>query len=118
MEVRDWSGGKVCAKCRGFAGGDEQSLYMQSVGSYSGSVGDSLGYYDSMAITAKEADNDLSSTNCAVTWKGARWYSNCHRDNMNGNTWETRSLVMESLGNAGKENIFLCSSPMKVPREN
>ena len=85
VEVGDWSGGRAYAKYGRFGVGDEQSLYQLSVGSYSGSAGDSLASQNSMNFTTKDRDNDQwSGVNCAVTYTGAWWYRKCHRSNLNG----------------------------------
>ena len=84
VEVGDWSGGRAYAKYGSFGVGDEQSLYKLSVGSYSGSAGDSLAYHNNMKFTTKDRDNDQSSRNCAVSVTGAWWYKSCHYSNLNG----------------------------------
>ena len=85
VEVGDWSGGRPYAKYGSFGVGDEQSLYQLSVGSYSGSAGDSLAWHNNMKFTTKDRDNDQDSNgNCAVWYTGAWWYSKCHDSNLNG----------------------------------
>ena len=37
-----------------------------------------------MQFSTKDKDNDLKSYNCAQEFKGAWWYSDCHRSNLNG----------------------------------
>ena len=94
VEIEDWSRGRAYAKYGSFGVGDEQSLYKLSVGSYSGSAGDSLTHHNNMKFTTKDRDNDQwSSENCAVRFTGAWWYRRCHRSNLNG----------QYLGNTGSD---------------
>ena len=84
VEIVDWNGGRAYAKYGSFRVGDEQSLYRLSVGSYSGTAGNSLGYHNNMAFTTKDRDYDSDSLNCAVSYTGAWWYKSCHNSNLNG----------------------------------
>ena len=91
VELGDWSGGRAYAKYGSFRVGDEQSLYRLSVGSYSGTAGDSLAGHNNMAFSTKDKDNDKGSRHCAVVYTGAWWYVSCHSSNLNG----------QYLGNTG-----------------
>ena len=86
VELEDWNGVRVYAKYGKFNIGDEQAKYRLEVGSYSGTAGDSLvSSHNRMAFSTKDRDHDiLSYSSCAVSWKGAWWYSNCQESNLNG----------------------------------
>jgi hypothetical protein len=37
-----------------------------------------------MAFSTRDVDNDTWENSCAVTYKGAWWYTACHDSNLNG----------------------------------
>ena len=84
MELEDWNGVREYAKYGKFNVGDEQAKYRLEVGSYSGTAGDSIIQHNNMAFSTKDRDNDIWSSNCAVSYTGAWWYSACHSSNLNG----------------------------------
>ena len=72
------------AKYRMFHVADENHGYRLFVTGYSGTAGDSFSTHDGMKFSTYDRDNDLASSHCAVTYKGAWWYSKCHASNLNG----------------------------------
>ncbi|XP_067261673.1 tenascin isoform X4 [Chanodichthys erythropterus] len=67
-----------------FSIGDPRSRYKIQIGSYSGTAGDSLSYHQNRPFSTYDNDNDIAVTNCALSYKGAFWYKNCHRVNLMG----------------------------------
>ena len=47
---------------------------------FSGNASDSLAYHNGYPFMTK----DISSSNCAVTYKGAWWYYSCYESSLNG----------------------------------
>jgi len=85
VDLEDLKGKTAFAEYSSFTVTSEGAKYQLSLGSYSGTAGDSLGYHRGMAFTTKDRDNDRKpGGNCALVWKGAWWYSSCHHSNLNG----------------------------------
>ena len=67
--------------------GDVASNYSLSIGSYSGTAGDSMtGIHNlnNMQFTTYDRDNDVCSCNCADDRQGAWWFRSCSHSNLNG----------------------------------
>ncbi|KAL9961328.1 hypothetical protein ACROYT_G030245 [Oculina patagonica] len=83
----DIDGNTVYAEYDSFAIGSEATRYQLSVGNYltTGTARDSLTFHNGSQFTTKDQDNDLNADgNCAIKNKGAWWYKNCHKSNLNG----------------------------------
>ncbi|XP_063066914.1 tenascin isoform X2 [Engraulis encrasicolus] len=63
---------------------EPRSRYKIQVGTYSGTAGDSMTYHQNRPFSTYDNDNDVAVTNCALSYKGAFWYKNCHRVNLMG----------------------------------
>ncbi|KAM6244069.1 tenascin isoform 4-T4 [Porphyrio hochstetteri] len=67
-----------------FSVGDVKTRYRLKVDGYSGTAGDSMTYHNGRSFSTFDKDNDSAITNCALSYKGAFWYKNCHRVNLMG----------------------------------
>jgi len=84
VDLEDVPGNTVFAEYSSFAVANETEKYKLSLGSYSGTAGDSLNYHRGQAFTTKDRDNDQTGGNCALSFKGAWWYKSCYNSNLNG----------------------------------
>ncbi|XP_040899031.1 tenascin isoform X6 [Toxotes jaculatrix] len=67
-----------------FSVSEPRTRYKVHVGGYSGTAGDSMTYHHGRPFSTYDHDNDIAVTNCALSYKGAFWYKNCHRVNLMG----------------------------------
>ena len=85
VSLADFDGVKKFATYSFFSVGNAGTKYRLNIGGYAGTAGDSLGGHNGTAFSTFDQDNDnKSNANCAVLYKGAWWYTNCHSSNLNG----------------------------------
>uniref|UniRef100_K7FX75 Fibrinogen C-terminal domain-containing protein n=1 Tax=Pelodiscus sinensis TaxID=13735 RepID=K7FX75_PELSI len=85
IDLCDFDGHYEYAKYSSFKIAGEADNYQLNLGAFvNGTAGDSLTEHNGMMFTTKDHDNDLSITNCATLSKGAWWYKDCHKSNLNG----------------------------------
>ncbi|XP_052564350.1 fibrinogen C domain-containing protein 1-like [Culex pipiens pallens] len=83
--LEDWDGIRAVARYSDFLMAGPKEMYeLRSLGSFSGSAGDSLSYHLGMKFTTFDVDNDEWDGNCASFTYGAWWYRNCYSSNLNG----------------------------------
>ncbi|XP_038012405.1 tenascin isoform X2 [Motacilla alba alba] len=83
VDLRD-KGDMAYAVYDRFSVGDAKSRYRLRVDGYSGTAGDSMTYHNGRSFSTFDKDHDSAITNCALSYKGAFWYKNCHRVNLMG----------------------------------
>ncbi|XP_058279140.1 tenascin isoform X1 [Hirundo rustica] len=83
VDLRD-KGDTAYAVYDRFSVGDAKSRYRLRVDGYSGTAGDSMTYHNGRSFSTFDKDHDSAITNCALSYKGAFWYKNCHRVNLMG----------------------------------
>uniref|UniRef100_A0A7N6BQR3 Zmp:0000000846 n=1 Tax=Anabas testudineus TaxID=64144 RepID=A0A7N6BQR3_ANATE len=83
VDMRD-SGESAYAQYDKFTIAEPRTRYKIYIGTYSGTAGDSMTYHQGRPFSTYDNDNDIAVTNCALSYKGAFWYKNCHRVNLMG----------------------------------
>ncbi|XP_051269536.1 tenascin isoform X5 [Dicentrarchus labrax] len=83
VDMRD-NGESAYAQYDKFTIAEPRSRYKVYIGAYSGTAGDSMTYHQGRPFSTYDNDNDIAVTNCALSYKGAFWYKNCHRVNLMG----------------------------------
>ena len=85
MDLTDWDETGAFARYGNFRVENESAKYKLTVGSYTGTAGDSLSYHSASSFTTMDKDNDSNrGGNCAIKSVGAWWYNSCHDSNLNG----------------------------------
>ncbi|XP_044000765.1 tenascin isoform X4 [Gambusia affinis] len=83
VDLRD-NGESAYAQYDKFTLAEPRTRYKVYLGAYSGTAGDSMSYHQGRPFSTYDNDNDIAVTNCALSYKGAFWYKNCHRVNLMG----------------------------------
>ena len=86
FDLKDVEGSKRYAQYDFFWIDDENHKYMLHIRDYKGDAGDSMyPRHDKQKFSTKDKKNDSwKSGDCAVSFKGAWWYADCHDSNLNG----------------------------------
>nr|XP_019571145.1 PREDICTED: tenascin-X [Rhinolophus sinicus] len=58
--------------------------YRLHLAGYHGTAGDSMSYHSGSVFSARDRDPNNLLISCAVSYRGAWWYRNCHYANLNG----------------------------------
>ncbi|CAM2101318.1 unnamed protein product [Caretta caretta] len=58
--------------------------YRLHLDGYRGTAGDALSYHSGSVFSTRDRDPSRLLTPCAVSYRGAWWYRNCHYANLNG----------------------------------
>uniref|UniRef100_A0A671WGR1 Tenascin Ca n=1 Tax=Sparus aurata TaxID=8175 RepID=A0A671WGR1_SPAAU len=88
VDLRD-KGESAYAQYDKFTIAEPRTRYKLYIGAYSGTAGDSMTYHQGRPFSTYDNDNDIAVTNCALSYKGAFWYKNCHRVNLMGKYGDT-----------------------------
>ncbi|XP_019632898.1 PREDICTED: fibrinogen C domain-containing protein 1-A-like [Branchiostoma belcheri] len=85
VDMEDVEGETAYAAYDTFAISPESQNYRLHIGNYSGTAGDSLTKHNGEQFSTRDRDNDDSASgSCARAAKGAWWFYNCLRSNLNG----------------------------------
>ena len=84
VDLEDFDGNKRYAKYSTFKVLDSSRKYQLNVTGYSGNARDSFSDHSGRKFSTLDQDNDQWSSSCAISFKGAWWYGECHASNLNG----------------------------------
>ncbi|XP_071980916.1 tenascin-X-like isoform X4 [Engystomops pustulosus] len=62
----------------------EKEQFRLRLGQYRGTAGDSMSYHNNMMFSTRDRDTQRRILPCAMSYRGAWWYRNCHYANLNG----------------------------------
>ncbi|XP_039192439.1 tenascin-X-like isoform X4 [Crotalus tigris] len=81
LRARDES---VYATYQSFRVDPPADYYRLHLGSYRGTAGDALSYHSGSVFSTRDRDPNRVIIPCAISYRGAWWYRNCHYTNLNG----------------------------------
>uniref|UniRef100_A0A7N8X1E7 Microfibril-associated glycoprotein 4-like n=1 Tax=Mastacembelus armatus TaxID=205130 RepID=A0A7N8X1E7_9TELE len=85
VDMEDFSGTRAFARYSSFSIDSESEGYRLHVSGFSnGGAGDALSHISGQKFSTFDRDQDTWDNNCARSFLGAFWYSNCHSANPNG----------------------------------
>ncbi|KAM8780018.1 tenascin-X [Rhynchonycteris naso] len=85
MRVDLRAGGEaVFAQYDSFRVDSAADYYRLHLEGYRGTAGDSMSYHSGSVFSARDRDPNNLLISCAVSYRGAWWYRNCHYANLNG----------------------------------
>uniref|UniRef100_A0A8C9CBN0 Tenascin XB n=1 Tax=Phocoena sinus TaxID=42100 RepID=A0A8C9CBN0_PHOSS len=74
----------VFAQYDSFQVDSANEYYRLHLEGYHGTAGDSMSYHSGSVFSARDRDPNNLLISCAVSYRGAWWYKNCHYANLNG----------------------------------
>ncbi|XP_017894402.1 PREDICTED: tenascin-X isoform X6 [Capra hircus] len=74
----------VFAQYDSFQVDSAEEYYRLHLEGYHGTAGDSMSYHSGSVFSARDRDPNNLLISCAVSYRGAWWYRNCHYANLNG----------------------------------
>lgn len=60
-----------------------------------------MAYHNGRSFSTFDKDTDSAITNCALSYKGAFWYKNCHRVNLMGRYGDNNHSQVSQLRGLG-----------------
>ena len=99
IDLEDWQSNKESAEYGSFRiTGDDFTLQFDSYSANSTTKHDALTYHKGYMFSTWDKDNDYFwLKNCAEERKGAWWYNDCYRSNLNGLYYQGGSLEWGSM---------------------
>ncbi|XP_058162497.1 LOW QUALITY PROTEIN: tenascin-X [Dasypus novemcinctus] len=74
----------VFAQYDSFRVASAADFYRLHLEGYHGTAGDSMSYHSGSVFSTRDRDPNNLLISCAVSYRGAWWYKNCHYANLNG----------------------------------
>lgn len=68
-------------------------------------AGDSMSYHSGSVFSARDRDPNNLLISCAVSYRGAWWYRNCHYANLNGLYGSTVDHQVRGLGGSPERGV-------------